>query len=276
MSVFIHPTAVVSPQAQLGDGVSIGPFCYVDGAVSIGARTELKAFCRVCDYSTIGEDCQIFEHAVIGSVPQDHGFKGETSYVRIGNGTIIRESVTVHRASGEGAVTAVGDGCLIMEGVHLAHNVRLGNDVTISNKTGLAGYVTVGDGTVISGLAGFHQFVRIGRFCMVGGLSKNIQDIPPFTLVDGHPARIYGINVVGLRRHGFTSEQRLLIRRVYKSLYRSGLSLREAVAAAQQRFQGEALAEEILQFYSSDDGQRGICPWSLSAKGRSKNRDEEA
>ncbi len=261
MSLFIHPTAVVSPEAKLGEDVFVGPFCYVDGAVSIGARTSLKAFCRICDYTTIGEDCQVFENAVIGSIPQDHGFKDEISYVTIGNRTTIRESVTVHRASGEGEVTSVGNDCLIMEGVHLAHNVRLGNSVTISNKTGLAGYVTVGDGTVISGLAGFHQFVRIGRFCMVGGLSKNVQDIPPFTLVDGHPARIYNVNVIGLRRNGFTSEQRMTIRRVYKALYRSGKSLREAVHAAIEQYQGDPLAEEILQFYLSEDNRRGICPW---------------
>lgn len=261
MTARIHPTALVHPDARLGDGVVIGPFCHVDGAVTIGDGTVLRSYVRIYDHTVLGSNCEVFEHAVLGPEPQDRGFKGEVSYVSIGDRTVLRENVTVHRASGEGNVTSVGSDCLIMEGVHLAHNVMVADRVTISSKSGLAGYVSIGEGTVIGGLAGFHQFIRVGAFCMVGGASKNSQDVPPFTLVDGAPSRIYGLNSVGLRRNGFSAEDRSLIKACYRKIYHGGFLLREGVEAARRDLGGHPLAERIFDFFTSGTRHRGFCPW---------------
>jgi len=143
MSVSIHPTAIVSSTAELGEGVKIGPYCVVEGHSVIGAGTTLRAFVSVCDFVSIGENCRLFEYTVVGGEPQDHGYKGEKSLVRVGNNNVIRENVTINRATGEGNETVIGDSCFIMDGVHLAHNVRLGNHVTIANKVGVSGHVTI-------------------------------------------------------------------------------------------------------------------------------------
>lgn len=267
MSVQIHPTAIVSPKAVLGPGVQVGPFCVIDDRVTIGANTVLRPRVHICSHTTVGEQCRIFENVVLGPEPQDLGFKNEESYVEIGSRTTIRENVTIHRASGEGNVTRVGNDCLIMEGVHLGHNVQVGNRVIISSKSGLAGYVSIGDYTVIGGMAGFHQFLRVGSYCMVGGLSKCIQDVPPFTLIDGQPARIYGLNVVGLRRNGFTSEERRQLRRAYTTIYRSGLPLREAVEVLADQYDNDLLVDQIVAFFRGGDHRRGFCVWP-HAQGR--------
>ncbi|HCA40406.1 MAG TPA: acyl-ACP--UDP-N-acetylglucosamine O-acyltransferase [Aminobacterium sp.] len=257
MSVTIHSTALVSPQAEVEDGVVIGPYCIVGDRVHIGRETVLEAYVRILDYVELGAECHVFENAILGREPQDHGFKGEESWVRIGNSVTLRENVTIHRASGEGAVTSVGDGCFIMEGVHLGHNVHIGKGVTIANKAGLAGYVSIDDGTVIGGIAGIHQFVRVGRYCMIGGLSKIVKDVPPFLLVDGHPASVHGINQVGLKRAGFSSHDRMEIKRLYHNLYHSGLPFRSA--AENIETENNPNAAEVVAFIRQ--AKRGISPW---------------
>ena len=197
LMVTVHPTAIVSPKAQIEEGVQIGPYCIVGDRVHIRKGTVLEAFVRICDYVEVGENCRFFEHVTLGREPQDFDFKGEESWVILEKDVVLRENVTIHRASGEGKATRVGEGCYIMEGCHLGHNVELGPRVVMANKAGLSGYVHVGEKTVIGGMAGVHQFVHIGRNCMVGGLSKIVKDVPPFLLVDGHPARVYGLNKVG-------------------------------------------------------------------------------
>ncbi|MDY3869033.1 MAG: acyl-ACP--UDP-N-acetylglucosamine O-acyltransferase [Pyramidobacter sp.] len=271
MGVHIHPSAVVSPKAELADGVVIGPYCIVDDKVIIGHDTVLRPFVHLCDYTTVGCESTVFENAILGPEPQDHGFKGEISYVTIGDRTVIRENVTIHRASGEGNVTSVGNDCLIMEGVHLGHNVQISDSVTISSKSGLAGYVKVGRGTVIGGLSGFHQFVRIGSYCMIGGASRVAQDVPPFMLVNGSPCRVYGLNVIGLRRNNFTAEQRQEIKSVYKKLYRSGQTLRNAVEALEGESGSDPLVSEIVEFFKNGDKHRGFCPWPRSTSLKSEN-----
>ncbi len=261
MSVHIHPTAIVSPKAELSDGVVIGPYCIVDENVWIGRGSVLRPFVHLCPYTRIGDESVIYENAILAPDPQDHSFKGETSWVAVGSRTSIRENVTIHRASGEGNVTSVGDDCLIMEGVHLGHNVRIADSVTISSKSGLAGYVRVGRGTVIGGMSGFHQFVRVGSYCMIGGASRVAQDVPPFTLVNGSPCRIYSLNVIGLRRNDFSSERRLRIKRAYKKLYRSSLPMREALELLEKDAGGDADVGEIVEFFKTGDKKRGFCPW---------------
>lgn len=266
MATHIHPTAIVSPDAQLDDDVVVGPYCIVDGDVTIGAGSHLRALARIYRYTTLGQGCTVYEGAVIGPEPQDLGFKGEKSFVTIGDNTVLRENVTIHRGSGEGTTTSVGDDCLIMEGVHLGHNVTVGNKVIIASKSGLAGYAAVGYGTVIGGMSGVHQFVRIGRYCMVGGASKNTLDIPPFTLVSGHSSRIYSLNTIGLRRNGFDAQTRSLIKKAYKQIYHSGLLLNDALDELERQNGSNEYVCEIVQFYRSADRKRGVCSWPRNGK----------
>ncbi|PIE55065.1 MAG: acyl-[acyl-carrier-protein]--UDP-N-acetylglucosamine O-acyltransferase [Dethiosulfovibrio peptidovorans] len=255
----VHPTALVSAQASLADDVIVGPYSVIDGAVSIGPGTVLGAFVRIMDYVSVGARCRIYEHTVLGGEPQDHDFKGEESWVRVGDDVVLREAVTVHRASGVGKETVVGDGTLLMEAVHVGHNVVIGSHVTVANKSAFAGYSSMGDGAVMSGLSGLHQFVSVGRYCMIGGATKVVKDIPPYVTADGHPARIYGLNVVGLRRAGFSAAQRKEIKEVYGLLYRSGHPMKEAAEILKQEMGESTYASEILDFLGSS--RRGLASW---------------
>ena len=263
MSVVIHPTAVVSPAAELGDGVKIGPYCIVDGCSVIGAGTILKAFVSVNDFVTIGENCRIYEHTAIGGDPQDTGYKGEETWVSVGNNNVIRENVTIHRSSGEGSCTSIGDDCFIMEGVHVAHNVKLGNHVTIANKVGLSGHVTVGDYTVFGGIAGVHQFVRIGSYCMIAGMYRFTKDVPHYTLASGEPVRLTGLNSVGLKRANFSVETRRAIRAFYGELYEEEQLFSQALKAALEK-KATYIPEIqlILEFYEGT--KRGVTFWGKS------------
>lgn len=260
MSVLVHPTAVVSPDAEIGDGVVIGPYCVIDSKVRIGEGTILEAFVRICDYVEVGSDCRIFDHVTLGREPQDFGFKGEESWVRIGPRVVIRENVTIHRASGEGKETVVGQGTYLMEGCHLGHNVRVGAFCVLANKVGLAGYSSVGDRVTIGGMAGVHQFVSIGRSCMIGGLSKVVKDVPPFCLADGRPARIHGLNKVGLRRQGFSPEERDRILEIYRCLRRGALPLRQALARLGEECPHDPIVGELVEFMGHC--RRGWTPWA--------------
>ena len=261
MSVEIHPTAIVSPKASLSDGVRIGPYCLVGDRVEIGANTVLKSFVSLKDFVKIGERCTLFENVTLGGEPQDFGFKGEETWVRIGDGVTLRENVTIHRATGEGKETVIGNGCYLMEGSHVGHNAFVGEDVILANKVGLAGHVRIGEKTVLGGMAGVHQFVRIGSFCMVGGLSKIVKDVPPYVMVDGRPARLFGLNKVGLRRNGFDAAARQSIKNFYKGLYHAGLPLREAMTALEARLADapEPRLRDILDF--ARESRRGLTPW---------------
>ncbi|MGC9490021.1 MAG: acyl-ACP--UDP-N-acetylglucosamine O-acyltransferase [Thermovirgaceae bacterium] len=264
MTPRIHPTALVSGKAHISEDVTIGPYCIIDDDVVIEEGTQLEAFVRVRDHVRIGRNCRLFEHVVVGGLPQDFDFKGERSWVFIGNGVVLRENVTVHRASGEEKRTVVGEGAYLMEGSHVGHNVQVGKNCVIANKVGLAGYSSVGEGAVLGGLAGVHQFVRIGRYCMIGGLSKVVRDVPPFTLVDGHPAEIRNINVVGLRRRGFSQEERTLIKGIYRFLFRKDMSFRDALERLEENFGDHELIREIREF--AESGKRGITSWHTFEK----------
>jgi UDP-N-acetylglucosamine acyltransferase len=255
----VHPTALVSSEAELGSGVTVGPYSVIEAGARVGDGTVVGAFARIADHVEIGRRCSIFEGVVVGGIPQDHDFRGETSSVRIGDDVILREHVTVNKATGEGGLTSVGDGCMIMESCHVGHNVLIGNHCTITNKVGLSGHVELGDWVVIGGISGFHQFVKVGSYAMVGGLSKVIKDVPPYSLVDGNPASFYGLNVVGLRRRGFTQEQRNKIKRVYKLLYDRHLKRDEALSAIEEQFGDDEMAREIVRFVRSL--RRGLTPW---------------
>jgi UDP-N-acetylglucosamine acyltransferase len=258
----IHPTAIISPKAELGKEVKIGAYCIVEDA-RIGDNTVLEPYSRVCSYVEMGTNNQVHSHAVIGGEPQDHGYRGEKSYVRIGDGNIFREYVTVNRATGVGYVTSVGNDCLIMEGVHVGHNSEIKNNVTIANKVGISGFVQIDDCTVIGGMVGIHQFVRIGSYCMIGGMYRVTKDIPHYTLAAGEPLRLMGTNVIGLRRANFSSDLRKKISALYKELYDKNFAfssslenLRETLKSAEDT--PEVLIK-ILDFY--EDSKRGITFW---------------
>jgi len=198
--------------------------------------------------TTIGEDNQIFQGVIIGAPPQDLKYNGEKSLVVIGNRNHIREYVTIHRASGEGNITYLGDDNLIMAYVHLAHNCVVKNRVSIANSAGMSGYVTVEDNAVIGGMAGIHQFVRIGKMAMVGGFSKITQDIAPYLLVDGNPAKLFGVNSKGLMRNHLSKEVRAYIKRGFKLLTSTKLSLQAAIEQMEKDFPQEPELLHLLNF----------------------------
>jgi len=225
----IHPTAVIHPSAKLDDGVKIGPYAVVGEHCSIGSGTTLGPHAVIEPYTTIGSDCQIFSGAVIGAVPQDLKYGGEQSYTVIGDRNVIRECVTINRATGLGEVTRVGDDNLLMAYVHVAHNCIVGNHIVLANAVTLAGHVEVEDFVTIGGLTGVHQFTRIGTMAMVGAMARVVQDVPPYMLTEGNPPKVYGPNVLGLKRRGLDQETRTLLKRAYKLLYRSDLNVSQAM-----------------------------------------------
>jgi UDP-N-acetylglucosamine acyltransferase len=226
----IHPTAVVSPRAELAAGVRVGAYAVVEEEVTIGPGCEVGAHAVVKRFTRMGRGNRIFEHAVLGGEPQDVKFRGETSYLEIGDDNLIREHATLHRASGEGGATRIGSRNFLMVGVHVAHNCEVGDDNVFANGAALAGHITVEDHAFLSSEVGCHQFVRIGRYAMVGGKSKIVQDVLPFFTTDGNPPRVRGLNLVGLRRGGFAPEARRALRRAYQLLFRTRLSLERALA----------------------------------------------
>lgn len=253
----IHPTAVISPSAKIGKNVTIGPYTVIGDDVEIGDGSNIGPNAVIARWTTIGRDCRIFQFASVGEMPQDLKFKGEKSFTFVGDRTVIREGATVHRATGEGNETRIGSDCLLMAYIHVAHNCVLGNHVIMSNLASCAGHATVEDRVVIGGMAGVHQFVKIGRNAMVGGMSKLVQDVVPYTIVDGHPAKVVGLNNVGISRAGIPLESRRLIKKAYKILYRSGLSLAEAIAVIEQEVDSCEEVEHFLRFLRN--AERGIC-----------------
>ncbi|GAC1299356.1 MAG: acyl-ACP--UDP-N-acetylglucosamine O-acyltransferase [Vulcanimicrobiaceae bacterium] len=227
----IHPTAIVHPKASIGEGAEIGPFCVVGEHVVIGARTKLLAHVVVNGFTTIGDDSRIHPFCSIGAPSQDRKYHGEVAFTTIGSRTEIREYVSVHRATGKNEITSVGDDTLLLAYVHIAHNCRIGNHVTMSSTAQLAGHVIVEDHVTIGGQTGVHQFVRIGEFAMVGGISKITRDVPPYFLVEGNPATPYGLNKVGLRRAEFTPEIVSELKECYSIMYRSGHNISQAAEA---------------------------------------------
>jgi UDP-N-acetylglucosamine acyltransferase len=222
----IHPTAIIENQ------VEIGPDC------EIGAYAVIKRFTR------IGARNRIFEHAVIGGEPQDVKFRGEESYLEIGDDNLIREFCTFHRANGEGQATRIGSRNFFMVGVHVAHNCVIGDDNIFANEVALAGHIQIEDHVFLSNNVGAHQFVRMGRHAMIGGKSKIVQDVLPFFITDGNPARVRGVNSTGLRRAGFSEEERRALKAAYKLLFRSTTPIQDALRELEQ-FDDEHVAHLV-------------------------------
>lgn len=225
----IHPTAIISPRAEIGAGVRVGPYAVVEDEVTIGEGCEISSHAVIKRYTRLGRRNRVFEHAVLGGEPQDVKFRNEPSSLIIGDDNLIREHATLHRASGEGCETRVGHRNFLMIGVHIAHNCRVGDDNIFANEVALAGHINVEDHVFLSNSVGAHQFVRFGRFAMVGGKSKIVQDVLPFCTTDGNPPRVRGLNSVGLRRAGFDLASRQALKSAYQLLFRRGLKLEDAL-----------------------------------------------
>jgi UDP-N-acetylglucosamine acyltransferase len=245
---YIHPTAMIDPSAELEEPVWIGPYCVLESKTKVGAGTILEANVIVKTGTSIGQRCRVWPNVVLGHEPQDSKYKGEETYVRIGDDNVLREMVTIHRATGEGEATVIGNKNLLMAYAHVGHNCTIGDNNMISNSSGIAGHVTIEDRTVIGGFVGIHQFVHIGSMAMVGGLSKVVQDVPPFCIADGRPAKIHGLNTRGLRRNGVAAEQRNQVSSAFKLLYRSGLNTSQAIEKIRNTIPSSQTLDELLDF----------------------------
>jgi len=252
----IHPTAIVHPNANIAATAEIGPFCIVGEHVAIGAGSKLLAQVVVNGHTTIGEETIVHPFASLGASSQDRKASDEIAYTVIGDRTVIREYASVHRATGEGEVTSIGNDCLLLAYVHVAHNCRVGNGVTMSNLAQLAGHVTVDDYAGIGGMAGIHQFVRIGAYSFVGGYTKMVRDLPPYFLAEGNPAEVYGLNSPGLRRHAFSADVLSDLKDAYKTIYRSDRNISQAVSSLKETVKTDA-GRAVLAFVEAES-PRGI------------------
>ncbi len=255
-SAQIAPTARIHPDAFIGPGVSIGEFAIVEQDVTIGAQTRLEPYVYVKRWTTLGERNQISAGTVLGTDPLDKNFTGARSYLKIGDGNIIREHFTVSRGTAPESETVIGDGNFIMTSGHIAHNCRIGDRTVIASCSLVAGYVEVESEAFISGGVGIHQFTRIGRLAMIGGNSGVNTDVPPFLLCNGDRLIAKGLNLVGLKRAGFTRSDIQALKTAYRILYRSGLKLEEAL----QRIEAEVPTEHTLHMVRFiRASKRGIC-----------------
>lgn len=254
----IHPTAVVSDKASIGENVKVGPFCVVDEHVSIGDGCELISHVVVSGHTTIGSNNRIFPFASIGHEPQDLKFHGEPSEVAIGDNNTIRESVTINPGTeGGGMLTRIGNGNLMMAYAHVAHDCMVGNDVIMANNATLAGHVVVDDGAIIGGMSAIHQFLRIGRYSMIGGMSGIVKDIPPYCLTaGGYRPSLAGLNLVGLRRRGFSNERIKVLKEIYRILLQGSGRMADRIDEAMTIAGDDADARHLVEFIGS--AERGV------------------
>ena len=261
----IHAAAIVEPGAQLGTDVQIGPFAYVAATARLGDGCVLGPHAVVLDHTTLGARCKLHAGAVIGDLPQDLAFKNEPSYVVIGNDCIFREGVTINRGTKPGTTTRLGNNIFMMANAHVAHNCEVGDRVIMANAVLLAGYVIVGERCFFGGGCAVHQFCHIGRFAMVGGISTITKDLPPYCITPNCAnSLISGLNVVGLRRAGFTAAQRLHIQHAFNTIYRSGLNATQAQARLRSETDNP-YAAEFADFLET--ARRGICRASFDNSG---------
>ncbi|MCL4511803.1 MAG: acyl-ACP--UDP-N-acetylglucosamine O-acyltransferase [Bacteroidetes bacterium] len=256
MATLIDPRAVVSPKAQLGNGVTIGPFTVVEEDVVIGDDSKIASSAYIANGARIGKNCRIHHGAVVSNAPQDLKYANEPTLFEVGDNVVIREFCTLHRGTVETGKTVLGSDCLLMAYVHIAHDCRVGNKCIFANNVTLAGHVEVGDWVTIGGLTPIHQFVHVGAHVMIGGGFRAVQDVPPYVLAGREPLRYEGINLIGLRRRGFTREQIENIEDVYRVIYSSGLMFSEAIKKIDAEFPKTAEVNLILNFLKTSS--RGI------------------
>jgi UDP-N-acetylglucosamine acyltransferase len=253
----IHPTAIVDPRARLAPGVRVGPYSVIDGDVEIGEGTAIGSHCVLTGHTTIGRDNRIFHFCSIGEANQDKKYRGEPTRLVIGDRNTIREYCSINRGTAQDrGETTVGHDNWIMAYCHIAHDCVVGDHTVFANNATLAGHVWIGDHTVLGGFTGVHQFVKVGAHVMAGVSSVVLQDVPPYVTVAGHPCAPHGINAEGLRRRGFTPEALAALKRAYKTLYKSGLTLAEAKARLEIEGQAAPEVRAIVDFLATST--RGI------------------
>ncbi len=253
----IHPTAIIDPEANLDADVKIGPYSIIRKNVSIGSGTVIGPHVIIEPFVNIGPECEIFQFAAIGAVPQAVKFKGEETWVEIGRGTIIREFVTIHRGTAFGTgITEVGEKNLLMAYTHIAHDCKTGRNVIFANNSTLAGHITIGDNVTIGGLTAIHQFVRIGDYAYIGGKAAVVKDIPPYVIAAGDRAKLYGLNRVGLKRNMFTQEKISILKKTYRIIFRIGLTINEAIERVKAEVEQIPEVVNIIKFIKSS--HRGI------------------
>lgn len=255
-NVMIHPTAIVSEQAIIADGVKIGPYAIIEDDVVIGKNTEIRSGVYLANGTRIGENCRIHSFAVIGTEPQDLKFKGEKTEVFIGDNNVIREFVTINRGTQSTGKTVVGNNCLIMTYTHIAHDCKLGNNIIIANTTQLAGHVEIEDYVTIGGVVKIHQFSKIGCYSMIGADAKIVKDVPPYVLIGREPPQVEGINKIGLRRNGLSDEKIKIIEEFYHILLYSGYNNRDGIAKYKERGEIPPEIQHCIDFIESSS--RGI------------------
>ena len=252
----IHPTAVIDPQAEIDADVAIGPYVVIEGPVKIKRGSRVMAHAYLTGWTEIGTDNEIHPGAVIGEAPQDKAYKGEETYLRIGDHNIIREHAQIHRGTAPGSATIVGNHNFLMANSHIGHNCNIGDNVTLANGALIAGYVEVGNHVFISGNCVVHQFVRIGEYALMRGLSGTSRDVPPYAIIDWqHTVR--GVNVIGLKRAGFDDKRIRKIKEAFRVLFRKGRNLSLAVKELEMHERANSDVSALLDFIKSS--KRGVC-----------------
>ena len=255
----IHKTAIIHPDAKLNPSVSVGPYSIIGDQATIDENVIIGSHCHIEGNTTIGKNCQIFSGAVVGSAPQAKKYSGEDDvFLTIGENNVIREYVTINAGTVEGGrKTVIGNNNLLMAYSHVAHDCVIAHNCVLANNGTLAGHVTLEDNAVVGGLSAVHQFVRLGRLSIVGGCSKVVQDIPPFSTCDGHPAKVYNLNSIGLKRAKFSSKTIGLLKKAFKLLFHSGLAKATAIAKIEKEIEPCPEVEHLIFFAKTT--KRGLC-----------------
>ncbi|MGE5808163.1 MAG: acyl-ACP--UDP-N-acetylglucosamine O-acyltransferase [Nitrospirota bacterium] len=256
-TIRIHPTAIVHPNARLAEGVEIGPYSVIGEHVSIGKNTKIDSHVLIEGWTTIGDRNHIFPFSSIGTPPQDIGYRNEETYLIIGDDNVIRECATVHRATTkEDRKTVIGNRCFLMAYSHVAHDCKLGNGIIMANSVALGGHIEIGDYAIVGGIVAIHQFVKVGTYAIIGGQSGVSLDVPPYVSAAGNRAQLYGLNLVGLKRRGFTEETIGKLKKAYKIIFRSGLTQEEALQKTREDIPDCAEVNVLLDFIRTS--KRGI------------------
>ena len=247
---------MISKKAKIGKNVIIEPYCIIEDDVKIGDNTTIGSHTVIKNFTTIGKNCKIFSHCAIGGVPQDKKYSGEKSILTIGDNTTIREFCTLNRGTEESGITKVGSDCLLMAYVHVAHDCDVQNNVILANGVQLGGHVTIQDYAIIGGMTPVHQFCNIGKHAFVGGGLRVVQDVPPYIIANGEPLRFSGINILGLKRRKFSSDQRRNIKTAYKLIYNSSYNISQATDKIKKELNIDDGILDILNFM--DSSTRGL------------------
>lgn len=259
MATDIHPSAVIDPSAEIGQDVRIGPYVVIGAEAKIGDGSFIESHAVIRDYTEMGANNRIHPHAVIGGEPQHTAYKGEKTYTRLGDNNQIREYVTIHRGTVQGEEeTVIGSNCMLMAYAHIAHDCKVDDNVIIANAVQLAGHVEVGRNVIISGLSAVQQFIRIGEYAFLGGASGYKLDVPPFMLAHGVRGKLFGPNLIGLRRNGFDSEACKGLKKAYRIIFRSGLKREEGLVQVEQEITGITEVDRLVSFIR--ESKNGVTP----------------